>query len=190
MRPDQKHRPSQRQALGFSQRRRPRSSSLPQRWDANAKQGRPDGGYLSGSRCCHNGSSCHVCPPASKSYPSTCAGILTCRSRPYILSRINWKDPRNDPIFRQFLPLESLMIPDHPKLTLDSLGETADSPVPGLVHRYPDKALFLGKPPCENNSSSHAITPGYEWADHGSSNLRLSDILHFLHSLLRRRCQH
>lgn len=37
------------------------------------------------------------------------------------------------------------MIPDHPKLTLDSLHETADSPVPGLVHRYPDKALFLGK---------------------------------------------
>lgn len=37
------------------------------------------------------------------------------------------------------------MIPDHPKLTLDSLHETADSPVPGLVHRYPDKALFLGQ---------------------------------------------
>ena len=35
------------------------------------------------------------------------------------------------------------MLPDHPKLTLDSLHETADSPVDGLVHRYPDKALFL-----------------------------------------------
>jgi lysine 2,3-aminomutase len=35
------------------------------------------------------------------------------------------------------------MIPDHPKLTLDSLHEEADSPVKGLVHRYPDKALFL-----------------------------------------------
>lgn len=37
------------------------------------------------------------------------------------------------------------MEPDHPKLTLDSLEETADSPVKGLVHRYPDKALFLRK---------------------------------------------
>jgi lysine 2,3-aminomutase len=35
------------------------------------------------------------------------------------------------------------MIPDHPKLTLDSLHEEADSPVKGLVHRYPDKALYL-----------------------------------------------
>lgn len=66
-------------------------------------------------------------------------------NRPYILSRINWRNPRNDPIFRQFLPLKSLMLPDHPKLTLDSLHETADSPVKGLVHRYPDKALFLGE---------------------------------------------
>ena len=28
-------------------------------------------------------------------------------------------------------------------LTLDSLHEQADAPVPGLTHRYPDKALFL-----------------------------------------------
>lgn len=66
--------------------------------------------------------------------------------RPHVLGRINWENPRNDPIFRQFFPLKSVMLPDHPKLTLDSLHETADSPVPGLVHRYPDKALFLGEP--------------------------------------------
>src|SRR5687768_13015557 len=35
------------------------------------------------------------------------------------------------------------MLPDHPKLGLDSLGEQADSPVSGLTHRYPDKVLFL-----------------------------------------------
>ncbi|KAG6362097.1 hypothetical protein INS49_010326 [Diaporthe citri] len=35
------------------------------------------------------------------------------------------------------------MVPDHPKLSLDSLHEDADSVVKGLVHRYPDKALFL-----------------------------------------------
>jgi lysine 2,3-aminomutase len=36
------------------------------------------------------------------------------------------------------------MVDNHPKLHLDSLEETRDSPVPGLVHRYPDKVLFLG----------------------------------------------
>lgn len=59
------------------------------------------------------------------------------------MSRINWKDPANDPIFRQFIPLSSIMIEDHPLLELDSLHEKADEPVKGIVHRYPDKALFL-----------------------------------------------
>lgn len=70
--------------------------------------------------------------------------ILILCPRPHLLSRIDWQDPRNDPIFRQFIPLKSLLLPDHPKLDLDSLGEDRDMPVKGLVHRYPDKALFLG----------------------------------------------
>lgn len=36
------------------------------------------------------------------------------------------------------------LIPDHHRLKLDSLNEERDSPVKGLVHRYPTKALFLG----------------------------------------------
>ncbi|KXH40924.1 L-lysine 2,3-aminomutase [Colletotrichum simmondsii] len=68
---------------------------------------------------------------------------MSVRLTPYVLSRIDWTDPRNDPIFRQFIPTQSSMVPDHPRLTLDSLHEEADSPVSGLVHRYPDKALFL-----------------------------------------------
>ncbi len=62
---------------------------------------------------------------------------------PYILSLINWNDPYNDPLRIQFIPVDSGRKPDHPKLTLDSLGEQNDSPVPGLVHRYFDKVLFL-----------------------------------------------
>ncbi|KAK4240655.1 hypothetical protein C8A03DRAFT_31253 [Achaetomium macrosporum] len=76
------------------------------------------------------------------------AATMATRMTPYILSRINWRDPRHDPIRRQFLPLRSAMMPDHPKLTLDSLHEEADSPVKGLVHRYPDKALFLPTSAC------------------------------------------
>ncbi|ROV89958.1 hypothetical protein VMCG_10121 [Cytospora schulzeri] len=76
------------------------------------------------------------------------SSTMSIRITPYVLSRINWQDPRNDPIFRQFIPLKSTFLPDHPKLTLDSLHETADSPVRGLVHRYPDKALFLATSVC------------------------------------------
>ncbi|KAL1890246.1 hypothetical protein Sste5346_008400 [Sporothrix stenoceras] len=76
------------------------------------------------------------------------AATMSTRMTPYILSRINWSDPRNDPIFRQFIPVKSRMMPDHPKLTLDSLHEHADSPVSGLVHRYTDKALFLPTSVC------------------------------------------
>jgi lysine 2,3-aminomutase len=39
-------------------------------------------------------------------------------------------------------------LPDHPKLDLDSLHERADMPVPGLTHRYVDKALFLALDTC------------------------------------------
>lgn len=62
---------------------------------------------------------------------------------PYLLSLINWDDPYNDPLRIQFIPINSGFAADHPMLTLDSLGEQNDSPVPGLVHRYFDKALFL-----------------------------------------------
>ena len=70
---------------------------------------------------------------------------MSVRLTPHILSVANWDDPLGDPIRRQFIPLKSTMVPDHPKLTLDSLHETDDSPVQGLVHCYPEKVLFLGE---------------------------------------------
>ncbi|KAI1845331.1 hypothetical protein JX266_008641 [Neoarthrinium moseri] len=73
---------------------------------------------------------------------------MSLRIMPYVFSRINWKDPRHDPIFRQFIPLGSQMLPDHPEVKLDSLHEESDSPVNGLVHRYPDKVLFLAISVC------------------------------------------
>lgn len=68
---------------------------------------------------------------------------MNVRVTPYLLSLVNWEDPYADPIRIQFLPVASTRLPDHPKLSLDSLHEQDDSPTPGLVHRYPDKALFL-----------------------------------------------
>ncbi len=73
---------------------------------------------------------------------------MNIRISPYILSLINWKDPYNDPIRRQYLPVASTWCPNHPHLKLDSLHEQKDSPVPGLIHRYQDKALFLALDVC------------------------------------------
>jgi lysine 2,3-aminomutase len=73
---------------------------------------------------------------------------MSVRVSPYLLSLIDWSDPYNDPLRIQFVPVQSRLLPDHPKLNLDSLHEQADAPVPGLTHRYPDKALFLPLDTC------------------------------------------
>jgi lysine 2,3-aminomutase len=73
---------------------------------------------------------------------------MSVRVSPYLLSLIDWSNPYEDPIRRQFIPLGSTLLPDHPKLELDSLHEQAHSPVPGLIHRYYDKALFLPLDTC------------------------------------------
>jgi lysine 2,3-aminomutase len=73
---------------------------------------------------------------------------MSVRVSPYLLSLIDWNNPYHDPIRKQFIPVASALLPDHPKLELDSLHERAHSPVPGLTHRYFDKALFLPLDTC------------------------------------------
>jgi lysine 2,3-aminomutase len=73
---------------------------------------------------------------------------MALRISPYLLGLIDWRDPVADPIRTQFLPLHSQQQTDHPMLQLDSLHEQEDSPVPGLTHRYRDKALFLPQLSC------------------------------------------
>jgi len=68
---------------------------------------------------------------------------MNVRVSPYAMALIDWSNPYEDPIRAQFIPLASRLLPDHPKLTLDSLHEQEDAPLPGLTHRYVDKALFL-----------------------------------------------
>jgi lysine 2,3-aminomutase len=68
---------------------------------------------------------------------------MSVRVSPYLLSLVDWSQPYEDPLRIQFIPVASRRLPDHPKLDLDSLHERVDAPVPGLTHRYPDKALFL-----------------------------------------------
>ena len=85
-------------------------------------------------------------------YEDLAAGIanapMALRISPYLLALIAWSDPVGDPIRTQFLPLRSQQHADHPMLQFDSLHEQEDSPVPGLTHRYRDKALFLPQDSC------------------------------------------
>lgn len=60
---------------------------------------------------------------------------------PYFFNLIDHADP-NCPIRKQVIPREAEMFVG-PDEQLDSLGEDEHSPVPGLVHRYPDRVLFL-----------------------------------------------
>src|SRR5438093_931635 len=51
-----------------------------------------------------------------------------------------------DPIWRQYVPtVQELEVHDG---LVDSLAEDANSPVPNITHRYPDRALFLVSPVC------------------------------------------
>jgi lysine 2,3-aminomutase len=68
---------------------------------------------------------------------------MAVRVSPYMIASVDWTKPYSDPIRTQFIPVASTLRPDHPRLVLDSLHELEDSPVPGLTHRYVDKALFL-----------------------------------------------
>jgi lysine 2,3-aminomutase len=94
---------------------------------------------------------------------------MAVRVSPYAIALIDWNDPYGDPVRRQFIPTKSTFLPDHPRLVLDSLHEQADSPVPGLVHRYVDKALFLPLAVCPVYcrfcTRSYAIGPDTEEVD-------------------------
>ena len=60
---------------------------------------------------------------------------------PYFFNLIDRNDP-HCPIRQQVIPRGGEAILSEEE-TLDSLGEDEHSPVPGLVHRYPDRVLFL-----------------------------------------------
>jgi lysine 2,3-aminomutase len=59
---------------------------------------------------------------------------------PAVLDLIDTADP-HDPIARQFVPDER-ELESHPEENADPIGDDAHSPVPGVVHRYPDRVLL------------------------------------------------
>lgn len=65
---------------------------------------------------------------------------------PYFASLMDPEDP-TCPIRRQVVPTTQELIPAAVDMA-DSLNEDAHSPVPGLVHRYPDRVLMLVTTEC------------------------------------------
>jgi len=60
---------------------------------------------------------------------------------PYFASLIK-EESYSDPIFMQCVP-SALELDDNSNDLFDPLNEDGDSPVPHIVHRYPDRVLFL-----------------------------------------------
>ena len=65
---------------------------------------------------------------------------------PYFVSLIDPDDPQ-DPIRKQVIPTAGEIVP-FTGMMVDSLSEDRHSPVPGLVHRYPDRVLMLVTTQC------------------------------------------
>ena len=91
---------------------------------------------------------------------------------PYFFNLIDADDP-NCPVRLQMIPRggESRIAPDE---LLDPVGEESTMPVPGIVHRYPDRVLFLVTDRCASycryctrsrlvsNAQDYNFHPSYE----------------------------
>ena len=73
-------------------------------------------------------------------------GLFRVDVTPYYVSLINPDDP-DDPIRKQVIPTAG-EIDVFTGMMEDSLAEDRHSPVPGLVHRYPDRVLMLVTTQC------------------------------------------
>jgi lysine 2,3-aminomutase len=74
------------------------------------------------------------------------SGLFRVDITPYFASLIDPEDP-DDPIRRQVIPTAGELAP-FTSMMEDSLAEDRHSPVPGLVHRYPDRVLMLVTTQC------------------------------------------
>jgi lysine 2,3-aminomutase len=76
-------------------------------------------------------------------------GSLPVSITPYYASLLDAHDA-SQPLRRTMVPVTDEYL-GSPGEAEDPLGEDADSPVPGLVHRYPDRVLFLVANSCAAN---------------------------------------
>jgi len=126
--------------------------------------------------------------------PDERAGCLFAKDKlalaitPYFFNLIDREDP-DCPIRKQVVPRGGEMVISTGEM-LDSLGEDEHSPVPGLVHRYPDRVLFLVTDRCASycryctrsrlvsNAQDYNFHPEYEQAlRHIEAHPEIRDVL-------------
>ena len=73
-------------------------------------------------------------------------GLFRVDITPYFISLIDPDDP-DDPVRKQIVPTARELVP-FTAMMENSLAEDRHSPVPGLVHRYPDRVLMLVTTQC------------------------------------------
>jgi lysine 2,3-aminomutase len=83
---------------------------------------------------------------ASERKALSAANLFRVDITPYFISLIDPNDP-DDPIRKQVVPTDAELVP-FTAMMEDSLAEDRHSPVPGLVHRYPDRVLMLVTTQC------------------------------------------
>jgi len=83
---------------------------------------------------------------ASERKALSTSGLFRVDITPYFASLIDPNDP-DDPVRKQVVPTADEIIP-FTGMMEDSLAEDRHSPVPGLVHRYPDRVLMLVTTQC------------------------------------------
>jgi lysine 2,3-aminomutase len=79
-------------------------------------------------------------PPAALADLEKVAARYAVAVTPDMAALIDSRDP-DDPIARQFIPRAEELVTG-PGENADPIGDHAHSPVPGIVHRYPDRVLF------------------------------------------------
>ena len=107
---------------------------------------------------------------------------------PYFFNLIDRDDP-NCPVRKQVIPRGGEAVVSEEEM-LDSLGEDEHSPVPGLVHRYPDRVLFLVTDRCAaycryctrsrlvSNAQDYNFHPEYEAGlNYIEAHLEVRDVL-------------
>jgi lysine 2,3-aminomutase len=107
---------------------------------------------------------------------------------PYFFNLINRSDPK-DPIRLQVIPRVEETITHQGEL-LDPVGEEESSPVEGIVHRYPDRVLFLVTDRCAaycryctrsrlvSNAQDYNFHPKYDAGlDYIRKNPQIRDVL-------------
>ncbi|TVR06509.1 MAG: lysine-2,3-aminomutase-like protein [Salinarimonadaceae bacterium] len=87
-----------------------------------------------------------LAPEAARADLDRVAGRYAVAITPEIAALIDPSDP-DDPIARQFVPSVA-ELDTRPEERADPIGDDAHSPVPGIVHRYPDRVLLKAVQVC------------------------------------------